>query len=1311
MACELSENTQKTGSTVSIPDASDMSVLFGAMPGAHIVLQPNDPAFTILAVSDDYLRFGSAKREQVIGRDLSDVYPDHSASEAAGNLLASLRRAIATRATDHIALQRYDMASARDGAIEERYWTVTSKPVTRADGSIFCVLQTTVELTAEVMRQRSALQDTKRAEKALERATRSNDEILETITDGFMVLDRNWCFLYANPAAERIVGATRKELLGQNYWELFPATIGTRTETEYKRAVREKVPVELEMFHEPRAQWFAVKAYPAPEGGLSIYFKDITARKEAERRLFESKEQLRAIYDTTREHVGLLTADGTVLEANRASLEFAGSTLAEVVNRPFWEGPWFAFTPGASETIRESVRRAASGELVQFEATFLRPDGDAVTFDVSFRPIRDEKGEVTLIVPEGRDVSRHKAIEKRDSFLLGLDDALRPLDTPDAIPHAIARIVGKFMGADDCVYALFDEGEGVFVPAGTFSGGTAPAEPVTQSLARFGRECLRRLRSGERLAIENRPDSPALLIVPLMNEGRITAALLLGEASARNWRHEETELLHLVLSRSWESIERARITRELVMTERWLRLAQRSARIGNFDWRLKTGELIWTPEMEMLYGLAPGTFEGNHDSWYRRVVREDADRIMAGIGACRAGREAEFMDEFRAIMPDGSHRWRRVQAQFIYGPNGEAERLVGATIDIDERKQSEAVLRRQWQTFDTALTHVQDFIYTFDLQGRFTYVNRPLLTLLELELDQALGKTFLELKYPAELAARLQRQIEETAASRRSVRDQTPFTGPTGETRHYEYVFVPVIGASGKVEAVAGSTRDITDRRNAEERILADRRRWRDLLKRAPAAVAVLRGPELRYDWVNEEFCRFSGRTIEEVIGRPLQGAFAETASQSNIPLFFEAYRSGQPVSRRESRIVIGRPPRELFVNFLCIPTRDSEGQVDGVFIHTVDVTDIVSARKRAEESEARYRFLADSIPQMVWTCAPDGVLDYVSSQLIDYVNLPAEEISRLGWLHFVHPDEREAVAAQWEHCRTTGELFQSEFRFRRSDREWRWLMAHAQCLAIDGNSKSWVGTFTEIHQQKENEAALRRANRELEEFAYVAGHDLQEPLRAVNIYSELLALAATGDYPAAETPGIATINQYATFVRHGVTRMHALIEDLLDYSRTLYSEAQPGCLAELEVSFHDAVSVLRNRLDESGAEVQCGSLPRTTGDTGQITRVFQNLISNAIKYRRPEVPPIIQVDARLLDDSVIVSVRDNGIGFEQQYAERVFGLFKRLHSHEYLGTGLGLAICRRIVEKYGGRIWAESIPGEGTTISFSLPLPVNATE
>lgn len=225
----------------------------------------------------------------------------------------------------------------------------------------------------------------------------------------------------------------------------------------------------------------------------------------------------------------------------------------------------------------------------------------------------------------------------------------------------------------------------------------------------------------------------------------------------------------------------------------------------------------------------------------------------------------------------------------------------------------------------------------------------------------------------------------------------------------------------------------------------------------------------------------------------------------------------------------------------------------------------------------------------------------------------------------------------------------------------------------------------------------LAQSNRDLERFAYVASHDLQEPLRTIRSFLKLLEKKSKGKLDETE-------QEYVRFAVDGAARMQDLISDLLAYSRIAHAE-KAWERVHLEVPLRQALHALDQRIQESKAAVTNDPLPSLEADPGQISLLFQNLIGNALKFHRPEVPPRIHVGARAEGETWIISVQDNGIGISREFSAKAFTMFSREHGkHGYPGTGIGLAICKRIVERHGGRIWLESEPGKGTTFHFALP-------
>ena len=246
-------------------------------------------------------------------------------------------------------------------------------------------------------------------------------------------------------------------------------------------------------------------------------------------------------------------------------------------------------------------------------------------------------------------------------------------------------------------------------------------------------------------------------------------------------------------------------------------------------------------------------------------------------------------------------------------------------------------------------------------------------------------------------------------------------------------------------------------------------------------------------------------------------------------------------------------------------------------------------------------------------------------------------------------------------------------------------------------------GVTRDITKRKEAEeelarkaSELARSNAELEQFAYIASHDLQEPLRMVASFTELLARRYKGKLDS-------DADEFIAFAVDGANRMKQLINDLLAYSR-VGTRAKPFARIDCRDVFDRAVSNLTVAIREQGATVKAGPLPTIMGDAVQLTQLFQNLIGNALKFRGPE-SPLIEVAAASHCDGWLFSVRDNGIGIDSQFFERIFAVFQRLHRKEdYPGTGIGLAICRKIVERHGGRIWVESEWGKGATFYFTMP-------
>ena len=280
--------------------------------------------------------------------------------------------------------------------------------------------------------------------------------------------------------------------------------------------------------------------------------------------------------------------------------------------------------------------------------------------------------------------------------------------------------------------------------------------------------------------------------------------------------------------------------------------------------------------------------------------------------------------------------------------------------------------------------------------------------------------------------------------------------------------------------------------------------------------------------------------------------------------------------------------------------------------------------------------------------------------------------------------EKGSATDIRWHRHKGGGEFFANGFMNAVHD-EQGVLVGYAKIMSDETARKQLQDSLTE-------------SNTALEQFAYAASHDLQEPLRTIRAYAQLLTTKYSGKFDA-------DADKFFDFIVSASARMGTLVQDLLAYARLTTEHDRPTSVA-LDEDLEAALTHLDEAIKEGGASVTHDPMPTLAVDRGQMIRLFQNLIGNAVKYRQPDKPANVHISAVQKGTEWVISVRDNGIGFDSKDASTLFTPFKRLHSAtEYPGTGVGLAICRRIVQAQGGRIWAEGTPGEGATFSFTLPV------
>jgi len=383
----------------------------------------------------------------------------------------------------------------------------------------------------------------------------------------------------------------------------------------------------------------------------------------------------------------------------------------------------------------------------------------------------------------------------------------------------------------------------------------------------------------------------------------------------------------------------------------------------------------------------------------------------------------------------------------------------------------------------------------------------------------------------------------------------------------------------------------------------------------------------------------------------------------------------------------------------------DSSGEI----VRMVGTGQDITERKKAEENIARardyYIKLLDEFPNLIWRAGIDGRCNYFNKSWLSFTGRSLKEELGDGWLMAVHPEDRKCCTATYAEAFDARRPFVMEYRLRYHNGSFHWILDYGMPLFdVDQAFIGYIGSCFDIEERRraqelvEHQAkALTQSNADLEQFAYVASHDLQEPLRMIQGFAQLLGRRYSD---VLDDDG----RQFMAYLMEGTERMQKLISNLLAYSRLDRQQKEFGQM-DSRAAASRALFNLTQAVQESGAVVEIGALPVVCADETQMVQLFQNLIGNALKFRSTE-PPRVQVSARSVGGEWLFTVQDNGIGIEPEYGEKIFAIFQRLHGpKEYQGTDIGLAICKKIVERHGGRIWAGSQSNHGATIFFTLPL------
>jgi|GEM_PF-2386448 len=760
-------------------------------------------------------------------------------------------------------------------------------------------------------------------------------------------------------------------------------------------------------------------------------------------------------------------------------------------------------------------------------------------------------------------------------------------------------------------------------------------------------------------------------------------------------------------------------------SEATLRMALSAGRMETWDWQIETGIVRRSPGLNREEAATTRTI----DDFLQSVHPDDRDVVTAAIR--RSLEQDEYYQiEFRIIDPEGQIRWVSRRGQVFRGPAGKPVRMIGVGMDITERKRAEVEsrrltreLQRRVAEFETLMDVIPVGIsLAHDAECRRVTENRVLTQLLgpapsSTLLPPGADPPYRIYRNGKELPPE-ERPLQKATATGRPVRDQElEVVLRDGRVITLYGHAAPLFDDDGRVRGGLSAYIDITSRHRAESELKEREERYRLSVKAAGGVIWDIHIPTGEMFWSDalETIFGYSRtRELESMeSGLRWWSHHLHPEDRERVTESFNGVLKNRQVDTWAEEYRFRRGNGEYaFVLDRAHISRDARGAPVRIVGSMQDITE----RKRSEEERLYYLAVMESIAHN----AAEAIFLLDTEGRPTFANPTAEDL--FGWklgelqgrrLHDVIHSHTGSGDLQEPACPLVA-VFQNGTTLRnhedtfyhRNGSPIRVEYSNAPIFK-DGKVSAAVLVVHDITERQRAKEILEEANRglhrmneNLRQFAYAAAHDLQEPLRMVNLYSQMLKRRFAGELGDQG-------REFLAFITDGARRMQNLVTDLLTFTQAGDTLDSPTEEVDCNQVLNMAMNNLTVAIAESGAEITSSPLPVVRAHFQPLVQLFQNLLSNAIKYRS-EAPPRIDISVRADGPRWLFSIRDNGIGIAPDYHERIFGVFKRLHKDKYPGTGIGLAICARVVDRYGGRIWLESEEGKGSTFFFTLPQTPN---
>ena len=632
---------------------------------------------------------------------------------------------------------------------------------------------------------------------------------------------------------------------------------------------------------------------------------------------------------------------------------------------------------------------------------------------------------------------------------------------------------------------------------------------------------------------------------------------------------------------------------------------------------------------------------------------------------------------------------------------------------VGKLKQTIEHERISEERFRSIMDASPDIVWEIDKQGNFTYISSQSRVQLGYAPEDLIGKPIYSLIQPEFVPAVSTRFLAHDQEKQPFKTFDVPAKCRDGSPCILEIRSAVITGKDGQLTGFRGIARDITERKRAEEALLESETRYREFFTTSRDCVFIT-SPDGRIIEFNDATVEMFGYDNREEISKvsvPSLYAHSEDRTVFLNLIIRDGYVKEFPVQlKRKDGTVID-------ALITGVPLRNPDGTIKVIIGTARDITERRRAEEALRESEKKYKDLVGLLPQLVFEMDTRGTITFVNQYGFDTYGYSVEDFERgINAMDIVATEDRNRLQANIQKIFHGEVLMGTEYTLLKKDGTPVPVLAYSVPIVRDTTAVGLRGILVDIVKLKHVEEEIRKlneeleqrvtmrtreleiANRELESFTYTVSHDLRAPLRALDGYSSILLKESDGDLSEEG-------KRYLHQVRESAQKMSQLIDDLLNFSRAGKRSIQREMIDPSPL-VQKVIDELEDQRKGRDVEIIIGGLPPVFADPSMLHQIFSNLLSNALKFTRKIEHVRIEIGSFQQEKDVVYYVRDNGVGFDLRYADKLFTVFQRFHSvREYEGSGIGLAIVKRIVERHGGRIWAESKVGKGSTFYFTLSL------